>query len=212
MKQRIVFSSEFYFIKALDLKKLPVGSLPCSMPKSQNGEDCLVIFLADDGSLSTINPEKLLSVAADAFIKTRIAYYTYPLFFNLLLNLIKPLKRRLYIKSTVALTTKLSKILDAHLPRGVRNAQNAYQFQQKRFQVSPETAKKRYSELYSSLKNNGYDAAYPMVILLNRKFGLKDQLLQGHHRIGICKELKIEDVSVSFYAAPALLHLFKPKQ
>ena len=45
--------------------------------------------------------------------------------------------------------------------------------------------------------------------MLNRKFGVKDQLLQGHHRIGICKALNVNEVSISFWAVPRSFGFFK---
>jgi len=63
--------------------------------------------------------------------------------------------------------------------------------------------------LYNSIKANGYDAKSPMLVMLNRKFGVKDQLLQGHHRIGICKALNVNEVSISFWAVPRSFGFFK---
>ena len=73
------------------------------------------------------------------------------------------------------------------------------------------TRQKRFDELYNSLKN-GYDMKYPMFVGLNRHWGYKDQLLQGHHRLGICKELNIEDVSISFWTYPQSVFNFRRKK
>lgn len=53
---------------------------------------------------------------------------------------------------------------------------------------------------------------YPMFVGLNRHWGYKDQLLQGHHRLGICKELNIEDVSISFWTYPQSVFNFRRKK
>ena len=53
---------------------------------------------------------------------------------------------------------------------------------------------------------------YPMFVGLNRHWGYKDQLLQGHHRLVICKDLNIEDVSISFWTYPQSVFNFRRKK
>lgn len=199
--KRIVRSSEVYFIKGADLKQLtkePVMALPDTFA------DCVVIKLQKDGDVVLAGHEELLAGAQDDdFVKTCVIYETYPAFLCFLINLIKPIKRRFYIRSRKPFKARLSDILNAGLPRGERNASNAYQLNNKRYHVDFEEAQVMYNELRESLKKNGYDFSNPMYVMLNRKFGAKDQLLQGHHRIGLCKELKIEEISIAFWAAPA---------
>jgi len=200
MKQ-LALSSEIYFIKAVDLKKLPVDE---NNSVFQADAQCLYIKLNHDGHVTLCQNEKLLEDAGDNdFIKTRIVYDSYPALVCFFLTLIKPLKRRFYLRSTQGFSIKLKDILDMGLPRGERNAENAYQFKNKRFYLPPEQAKADYQKLYDSIKKNGYDKSQPLYVMLNRKFGVRDQLLQGHHRIGICKELNIDEVSIAFWAAPA---------
>ena len=199
--KRIALSSEFYFIQAADLKKLTVREDTLS---NLSDAQCLYIKLNNDGTLHLCkNAEILSSAEDDSFIKTRIIYETFPAVVSFCLSLIKPLKRRFYVKSKIPFCVRLKDILDAGLPRGERNADNAYQFKNKRFYLPPEQAKADYMKLRSSIQENGYDKNSPMYVMLNRKFGVRDQLLQGHHRIGICKELNIKEVSISFWAAPA---------
>jgi hypothetical protein len=47
-----------------------------------------------------------------------------------------------------------------------------------------------------------------MIVMINRKFGVKDQILQGHHRIGICKEVGIKEVNICFWTAPISFKIF----
>ncbi len=199
--KRLFFSSEFYYIRARDIKKLP----PCHDVNYQSKEQtCVVILLKNDGNVELLSGEKILAQHQDDdYVQTLVAYYSYPAFIGLLLNLIKPIKRKFYIRSSVGFGVRLDDLLSAHLPRGERNAANAYQLANKRYRLSLEDAQKCYQELRQSFKANGYDPKHPMYVMLNRKFGVKDQLLQGHHRIGICKELGINEVYISFWAAPA---------
>ena len=62
--------------------------------------------------------------------------------------------------------------------------------------------------MYNSLKTHGYSEKSPMIVMINRKFGVKDQILQGHHRIGICKEVGIKEVNICFWTSPISLKIF----
>ena len=205
--RRLARSSEVYFIKGLDLKNLRQESVN-TLPDCPS--DCVVIKLNDDGKVVLAAHEELVSRAKDdEFMKTCVIYETYPAFVSFLINLIKPIKRCLYIRSSQPFRARLSDILNTGLPRGERNAENAYQLNNKRYHVDFEEAQIRYNELRQSLKDNGYDFSKPMFVMLNRKFGAKDQLLQGHHRIGLCKELHVEEISIAFWAAPATYSFFR---
>lgn len=204
--QRIAFSSEFYYIKAVDLKKLPQEDI--KFPIEQN--DDLVVFLKPDGTAALIDKDsRIKDIADDTFIKTKIAYYSYPLLISIFLCMIKPIKRHFYQINETIFTVRLQDIISAKLPRGERNAENAYQWNNKKWQISNEAAQKRYENLRQSMQKKGYDMKSPMFVMLNRKLGAKDQLLQGHHRIGICKELGIKEVSITFWAAPATTSYLK---
>ena len=151
-----------------------------------------------------------VSAAADGdFLPVRFAYLSYPAWQAFFINLIKPVKRKFYSVFPSTYTTTLACLLANNITRGERNEQNAYQWTNKKWQISREEAHRRYSDLYNSIKANGYDAKSPMLVMLNRKFGVKDQLLQGHHRIGICKALNVNEVSISFWAVPRSFGFFK---
>lgn len=197
--KRLVFSSEFYYIKATDLKRLPIKDKAL-----QSNPDIPLVLLRKEGDAKLVDAKGIVATAKDdEFIKVKIAYYTFPVLIGLLLCLIKPIKRHYYHVNQTVFTVRLDDIIEAKLPRGERNAENAYQWTNKRWQISKEEAQKRYAELKASMQKNGYDKNSPMYVMLNRKFGAKDQLFQGHHRIGICKELGITEVSILFWTSPA---------
>lgn len=208
MIDRLAFSSEIYFIRTAEVQRL--AAVSASVPAKYAGET--VILLQKDGADKIISGAKQAHKNTEAnFIPVRFAYYSYPAWQAFLINLIKPVKRKFYTVFPSVYTTPLPCLLADNLTRGERNEQNAYQWTNKKWHISREEAHRKYRELYDSIKTNGYDAKSPMLIMLNRKFGVKDQLLQGHHRIGICKELNIKEVAVSFWAVPrsfGFLHLF----
>jgi len=205
--KRLAHSSEIYYIQAADLKKQPWRDGFDDYEKSQ---DCAYLLINPDDSANLIGGKEFVLNANDKdFLKTIVVYYTYPAFICFLLTLIKPIKRKFSFRTHVSFRVRLHDLLEADLPRGERNEENAYQLTNKRWQIDKEVAQKRYQELREHLKNEGYDPKWPMYVMLNRKFGAKDQLLQGHHRIGICKELGIEEVNIAFSAAPATFSFLK---
>ncbi len=205
--KKLASSSEIYLIKAQELQALPQKVAPKFQPFAE-GE--ITLLLDEKGGDSLISGyEQVVAAAGDAFLPVRLAYCTCAPWLAFFINLIKPVKRRFYAKFPSAYTTTLACLLQNNISRGERNAQNAYQWSNKKWQITPEEAHKRYSELSQSIKANGYDAKSPMLIMLNRKFGVKDQILQGHHRIGICKELGVKEVTVSFWAVPRSFSLLK---
>lgn len=207
--KKLALSSEIYLIKASELKKLSQDNSLISAAKGVKSSEIIVL-------LNTGTPDVLLSgakrigEAADGdFLPVRFAYRSYPAWQAFFINLIKPVKRKFYSVFPSTYTTTLACLLANNITRGERNEQNAYQWTNKKWQISREEAHRRYSDLYNSIKANGYDAKSPMLVMLNRKFGVKDQLLQGHHRIGICKSLAVSEVSISFWAVPRSFGFFK---
>ena len=203
--KHIALSSEIYQIKSMELEALPKEQSLHPCIKS----DEIIILLDEKGEDKLISGMEKVKTSSEEFLPVRMAYETYPAFQAFLINLIKPIKRKFYKVFPKAYTTTLACILDNDVMRGERNEANAYQWTNKKWQISREEAQKRYHDLYTSIKEHGYDKKSPMLIMLNRKFGVKDQILQGHHRIGICKSLDVKEVSISFWAVPKSFEFMK---
>lgn len=202
MKKIIAYSSETYLLNVEDVLKLKKSDV-----YFDNGKVCILLGDKDkeinDTLLSGHGLLKKAQKNGEKFVFTNVAYYTLPSYLSMFVNLIKPLKRKYYGVGTEIYRTLLSDLDKRNLSRGERNSQNAYQWTKgKAWSFSEEERKKRYENLYNSIKEKGYDYNYPMHILLNRAMGVKDQILQGHHRIGICKELGVDEVSVRFWYSP----------
>lgn len=61
-----------------------------------------------------------------------------------------------------------------------------------------------WNRLKDSIQTQGFKDDFPIVVLLRRTVGLRDRLLQGHHRLAIAIELGLPVVPVSFaYAGHA---------
>lgn len=201
--KKLAFSSETYLIKASELKKLPSpGNMPAKIIPVPHQTENIVLLDTQKKDLLLAGARNIAAAEEQTFVPVRFAYWSHAPWLNFFINLIKPIKRRFYAIFPSVYTTTLSSLLQNNITRGERNEANAYQWNNKKWQISREEAHKRYTDLYNSIKTNGYDPKTPLLIMLNRKFGVKDQLLQGHHRIGICKSLNVREVSISFWAVP----------
>lgn len=207
----MALSSEIYNVKTDEIKALSAQELPLGTVKALPilKADEIVVFLNPKGKDFIISGKEIVNSTQKAFIPVRFAYVTYSPFVAFFINLFKFVKRRFYTVYSSIYTIKLDDLINNNLTRGVRNAQNAYQWGNKKWQIPPQEAKKRYADLYNSIKTNGYNYSSPMLILLNRKLGIKDQMLQGHHRVGICQDLDITEVTVSFWTVPKSYNFMK---
>lgn len=203
----LCFSSETYFIKVSNLAKLEKKIIDDK--KLAKCENEIVIMVDANGVYIVKGNNNLKIKEQNDFIETRVCYYSLSPFVGFFINLIKPLKRKFYVRNSMSFRVRFDKFLGANLTRGERNRENAYQWTNKRWKISNEVALIKYDELYKSLEENGYDENYPMIVMINRKFGVKDQILQGHHRIGICKEVGIDEVNICFWTTPMNFKIFK---
>ncbi|MFI3242527.1 MAG: glycosyltransferase [Alphaproteobacteria bacterium] len=141
------------------------------------------------------------------FIKTRIAYYSYNRVLSFFVHLLKPIKRKMCIAGTNSYRTKLSFMADNKLLCSSRTRETAYAWSNKKWQMPLAKRQERYESLFNSIKSQGFNYKHPLHIGLNRKFGAKDQLLQGNHRISVCNELGIDEVSITFVAYPKVFNI-----
>lgn len=190
----LAFSSDIYLIKTAELQHLPHrGNV---MP--ENGE--ITLYLDAENGDSLISGAATVATATEEYLPVRLAYTSYPKLKSFFINLYKKIKRKHYIESPSVYTVPLECLYENHVLRGERNAENAYEWTNKRWQMSKEEKQHRWNDLYNSLKNHGFNRKEPILLVLNRCLGVKDQIFQGHHRLGICKELGIKEVAVSFWA------------
>ncbi len=192
----LAFSSDIYLMKREELSLLPTDT-EHTLPTTQQDE--IVLFLSEKGD-KIINGLTALQTSSEKMVPVRLAYESYSPLKSFFINLIKAVKRKHYIIYQSVYTISLQSLYANQVLRGERNAQNAYEWNNKRWQISDEEKRKRWNDLYNSLKTNGFDKKSPLLLMLNRRLGIKDQILQGHHRLGICKELNIDEVAVSFWA------------
>ena len=78
-----------------------------------------------------------------------------------------------------------------------RHRDNAYDGKEETKHLTKEEREERYDTLKSSIAVNGFNEEFPILIMLRREGG-EDQILEGHHRLNISIELHLETVPVRF--------------
>lgn len=79
-----------------------------------------------------------------------------------------------------------------------RTRENAYRSHPEYKHLSDEERASLYGELKAKIEREGFRPNFPIIVMLRRKDGLKDKILQGHHRLAIAIELGLETVPVKF--------------
>ena len=78
-----------------------------------------------------------------------------------------------------------------------RERDNAYEGKEEVQGWTYEQRVERYDQLKESIKKNGFNEEYPLIIMLRREGG-EDKLFEGHHRLNIAIELGLATVPVRF--------------
>src|SRR5688572_14109422 len=79
-----------------------------------------------------------------------------------------------------------------------RTRGNAYRSHPECRHMSDEQRGFLYDELKQTIEREGFRSEFPITIMLLRKDGVKDKILQGHHRLSIAIELRLPQVPVRF--------------
>ena len=78
-----------------------------------------------------------------------------------------------------------------------RHRDNAYDGKEEFIHLTREQKEERYDTLYESIKVNGFNEEFPILIMLRRENNA-DMIFEGHHRLNIAIELGLETVPVRF--------------
>ena len=79
-----------------------------------------------------------------------------------------------------------------------RTRENAYRSHKEHKHLSHEERAALYDDFKAKIERGGFRTDFPITVMLRRKDGAKDKLLQGHHRLSIAIELGLATVPVRF--------------
>jgi hypothetical protein len=214
MNIRIGYSSELYEIDPKDLINL--NDLEEDIKKQLNHRNEVILFIGNENTnekdklaFGRKTIEKAIN-NGEKYIKIRVAYKIRTPRFDFLSTLIK--KRRLKYRgySTNIYHTSPFIIREMSIERNIRTSENAYDISNPKWYLPPQERKKKYNKLYNSMKKNGFNDKFPLEIMLNRSFGVQDTLQQGHHRMCIAMDLKLEKIAIKFSAVGQNKNILSP--
>ena len=78
-----------------------------------------------------------------------------------------------------------------------RHRDNAYDGKEETKHLTKEQKEERYDTLKESIKVDGFNEEFPILVMLRRENNA-DQIFEGHHRLNIAIELGLETVPVRF--------------
>ncbi len=198
-----------YLLKIDDLLALP----DCSdNEKHQKGMAAILIGNQKTGVSDCLlsSREELLKLREKQdYVETQIYFYPVIHSWNLLFLLIGKLRKRFKTHGTHCYHMSPQDIKAKNVIRCIRTRENAYQFTQ--CDIPTEERYRLYEELEQDIVENGWrEECGPLSIMLCRSLSYKDSLDNGNHRINICLEHNIPEVTVSFcYAGKAPSFLIK---
>lgn len=79
-----------------------------------------------------------------------------------------------------------------------RSSENAYGSHSEHKNKTSEQRAQEYETLKRKIEREGFRSEFPITVMLLRKDGKKDKILQGHHRLSIAIELDLSVVPVRF--------------
>lgn len=214
MSIRIGYSSELYQIDPNDL--IILDDLEDNIKNQIKSKDNVILFI---GNENTGEVDKLalgrevIKKAIDnkeEFIKVRVAFKIRTPRFDFLSTLMKRRREKYRGYSTNIYHTSPLIIREMNIERNIRTAENAYNISNPKWYLPPQEREIKYNKLYNSMKKYGFNDKYPIDIMLNRSFGVQDTLQQGHHRMCIALDLKIERISIRFGAAGQNKNILSP--
>ena len=209
----ICYSSEIYNIDPKDLAILANSDDEALV------DDEVVLFIGNkkDGVKDCLlkGREVVERAVMDGveYVPVRVAFLSRTKKYDVISPLIRTLRYKYRAASSNIYHVRPQDIRDMKIERGIRTRENAYEFSNPKYKMDDDLRKSTYQELYESMKAKGYDDNHPVDIMLCRNFGVQDTVNQGHHRVGVAVELKLNRMAVEFSAAgqspKILLPLFR---
>jgi hypothetical protein len=89
-------------------------------------------------------------------------------------------------------------LVDLNLQINPMNRGNCFEKSHEHKDKNIEERQAIYDDLKEKIKSKGFSAQFPIKVKINREKGVKDKILDGHHRLAIALELELPVVPVRF--------------
>ena len=205
--KRVCKSSEVYLVEKADILSLPVA-LDKTLPQT---EVAVLLGSASRGTADTLIAGLDL-LDKDEKIEIPVRFYFNPSVspFNIFVILCRKLRYKKKRLNSHLYHINPAWIRQMGLERTIKTRETAYNLKNKTYARPPQERLERYDTLKRGLLRDGWKEEEPLIIMLNRRFGLKDCLDNGHHRMSICLETGISRVTVKFAYMSRVHPVFEP--
>lgn len=209
----VCLSSETY---SLDPRDLII--LEDSLLKSEriSSKESVIVLIGDDkkGIKDTLLSGRFEVETAIAqnvdYIPVRIAFVPRTGKYNFISTLIRKLRYKYKSFSSNLYHTNPFDIRRLKIERSFRTRENAYTFSKKVYRMNSNQRNELYENLYNSMQKNGFDDRFPIDIMLCRSLGVQDTVDQGHHRMSVAIDCKLDRIAVKFAAAGHAPKILQP--
>ena len=195
------WSSNVYPLEAADVAAL-ADYEGADIPDEALPKDDIILLIRPDGPDVLLRGRTRLHVACSEsetplVVPVRIVFKPSIAIWNLLATLFRPLRNLYRYQGTGIYHIDVHAVRDLGVERAVRTLDNVGRGHERKM-----------TKLYTSLREQGYNEAKPINVMLCRTGGSKDSLRNGHHRISACLELGVSRMTIHFSAAGALPRCF----
>lgn len=209
----ICLSSEIYQLDPKDLMILEDSGLRA------DGIECtdsVIVLIGDDkkGIKDTLLRGRFEIESAISeqvpFIPVRIAFVPRTKKYDFISPLVRKLRYKYKSFSSNIYHTDPLDIRRLKIERSFRTRENAYTFSKKAYRMCSTKRNEMYENLFCSMKEKGFDDRFPIDIMLCRSLGVQDTVDQGHHRMSVAIDCKLERIAIRFGAAGSAPRFLQP--
>lgn len=194
------WSSHVYPLEAGDLAAQPDYE-GAPLPEAALPPDAILLFVRPDGPDALLRGRAEVEAAAASnprtVVSVRVVFKPAIAKWSLLVTFVRVFRNRHRHHGTGVYHISARAVRQMGLERAIRTVAHP----QRRRGVDRMASMRR---LVESLRTNGYDDAYPIMIMLCRTVGVQDSLRQGHHRVSACLDCGIDRMAAQFSFAGAL--------
>ncbi len=189
------WSSCAYPLRAADFADVPDYDGP-AIPADALPRDDVILLIRKDAPDALVRGREAIAAAGEGVVNVRVVFVPTIGKWNIPCAMIRMCRDKRRFKSSRVYHIAPEAVRALRVERAVRTLENPHE-------RSGVDRQAKMSKLEKSLRENGYDDARPIDVMLCRSRG-EDSLRQGHHRISACIAFGVPTMAIRFSAAAAL--------
>lgn len=190
------WSSNVYPLEAADVARVPDYE-GAPIPVADLPADDVILLIRPDGPDALLRGRETVAARAAegprAVVPVRVVFKPSIAKWNLFATLIRVVRNFFRYEGTGVYHIDAHAVRALGVERAIRTLDNVARGHEHKMK-----------KLYTTLRENGYNDAKPIKVMLCRICGRVDSLRNGHHRVSACLELGVDRMAILFSAAGAL--------